>query len=51
MAGVGLDLFEAEIGYGLPMALAATLIAVAVVATVVPARRASSITPVAALKE
>lgn len=51
MAGVGLNLFEAEIGYGLPMTLAATLIAVAVVATVVPARRASSITPVAALKE
>ena len=51
MAGVGLNLFEAEIGYGLPMTLAATLVGVAVLATLVPASRASSIAPVAALKE
>jgi hypothetical protein len=46
-----LNLFNAEIGFGLPFALAGTLVVVAVLATVLPARRASTIAPVAALKE
>lgn len=50
-AMTGLDLFDAQVGFGTPIALAGALIAVAVLATVLPARRASGIAPVAALKE
>ena len=50
-AAVGLDLFETEIRLLYPLGLAASLIVVAVLATVVPARRASGVAPVAALKE
>ncbi len=47
----GLGLFETDIGYGIPLALGGALIAVAAVATMVPAGRASGVAPVAALKE
>jgi len=47
----GLGLFEAELGFGTPAALSGALVVVAVLATVVPARRASGVAPVAALKE
>jgi putative ABC transport system permease protein len=47
----GLGLFETDIQFWVPGALAATLVAVAVVATVVPAGRASGVAPVSALKE
>jgi len=47
----GMGLFEAEIGFGYPLALAGALIGVAVLATILPARRASGVTPVMALKE
>ena len=51
MAGVGLDLFEAEIGYGLPMALAATLIAITIITTIIPTHKTNSITPITTLKK
>jgi putative ABC transport system permease protein len=47
----GMGLFEAEVGFRYPLALAGALIAVAVLATVLPAQRASGVTPVMALKE
>ena len=47
----GLGLFETDIRFWVPGALAAALVAVAVVATVVPAGRASGVAPVSALKE
>jgi putative ABC transport system permease protein len=47
----GLGLFETDIQFWVPGALAAALVAVAVVATVVPAGRASGVAPVSALKE
>jgi putative ABC transport system permease protein len=47
----GLGLFDTRMGVGYPAALSGALVIVAVVATVLPARRASGITPVAALKE
>jgi ABC-type antimicrobial peptide transport system permease subunit len=47
----GLNLFAAEIDYWLPAALAGSLVLVAVVATIVPARRASGVAPVTALKD
>ena len=47
----GLDLFETDIDYWYPLALGGSLIGVAVLATVLPARRASAIAPVAALRE
>jgi putative ABC transport system permease protein len=46
-----LNLFSAELGFGYPAAMAGALVAVAVLATVVPARRASGVAPVSALKE
>jgi ABC-type lipoprotein release transport system permease subunit len=46
-----MGLFEAEVGFRYPLALAGALIAVAVLATVLPAQRASGVTPVMALKE
>jgi len=46
-----LNLFETEIGLGYPLALGATLVAVAVLATLLPAGRASGVAPVVALKE
>lgn len=46
-----LNLFETEVGFGYPLGLGSALIVVAVLATVVPARRASGVAPVAALKE
>ncbi len=48
---VGLNLFDADLGFSYSIALSATLIAVAVAATVLPARRASDVPPVAALRE
>lgn len=47
----GLGLFETDLGLGYPAGLASALVAVAVVATVVPASRASGVAPVTALKE
>jgi ABC-type antimicrobial peptide transport system permease subunit len=46
-----LDLFNMDLGYGYPTALAGMLIAVAVLSTILPALRASSVAPVEALKE
>jgi len=46
-----LNLFEVELGFGYPIALSTALIVVAVLATVVPARQASGVEPVAALRE
>jgi len=46
-----LNLFETDLGLAYPAGLASALITVAVVATVVPASRASRVAPVAALKE
>jgi ABC-type antimicrobial peptide transport system permease subunit len=46
-----LDLFNMDLGYGYPTALAAMLVAVAVLSTILPALRASSVAPVTALKE
>ena len=47
----GLGIFEADLGFTVPAAFAASLIGVAILATVLPARRASGVAPVAALKE
>ena len=46
-----LDLFESEVSFGYPAALSAALVVVAVLATVLPARRASSVAPGTALKD
>ena len=46
-----LNLFNAELGFAYPIALSLALITVAVAATFIPARRASAVAPVAALKE
>jgi ABC-type antimicrobial peptide transport system permease subunit len=46
-----LDLFNARIGFGYSLALGGALVAVAVLATLLPAGRASGVAPVAALKE
>ena len=46
-----LSLFSTEVGFGYPIALGGTLIVVAVLATVLPAGRASGLTPVVALRE
>jgi hypothetical protein len=43
-----LDLFNMDLGYGYPTALAAMLVAVAVLSTILPALRASSVAPVTA---
>ena len=50
-AAVGLNLFEAELQYGYSLTLAGTLVVVAVLATLIPASRASGVAPVTALKE
>jgi ABC-type antimicrobial peptide transport system permease subunit len=47
----GFNLFDVEIGYGVPAALFAALALVGVVSVVVPARRASAVAPARALKE
>jgi len=47
----GLGLFEAEVGFTYPLAMGGALIGVAVLATILPAQRASGVTPVMALKE
>jgi len=46
-----LDLFAAEVGFAYPAGLSAALLAVAVLATVLPARRASGVAPATALSE
>ena len=46
-----LNLFNTEIGLGHPLVLSLTLVAVAVLATLLPAGRASGVAPVVALKE
>jgi ABC-type antimicrobial peptide transport system permease subunit len=46
-----LNLFETDIGLGYPLTLGAALAAVAVLATLLPAGRASGVAPVVALKE
>ena len=46
-----LSLFSTEVGLGYPLALGGSLILVAVLATVLPAGRASGVAPVVALKE
>ena len=46
-----LTLFNARVGFTYPVAFGATLLAVAVLATLLPAGRASGIAPVAALRE
>ena len=48
---VSLNLFNVDIGYGYPLALAGGLLAVAVLSTLIPARSASVVAPVTALKE
>jgi putative ABC transport system permease protein len=47
---VGLNLFEAHLGYGYPLAMGGALLGVAVAATLLPARRASGVAPVTALQ-
>lgn len=47
----GLGIFEAELGFGIPLGLASTLVVVAILATIVPARRASGVAPASALTE
>jgi putative ABC transport system permease protein len=47
----GLNLFTTDLGFTYPVVLGATLIVVAVLATVLPARKATGVAPVAALKE
>jgi hypothetical protein len=47
----GLGIFDADVGFGLPGALAATLLAVAAFATIVPARRASGVSPGVVLRD
>jgi putative ABC transport system permease protein len=47
----GLNLFETDVDYWYSLALGGALVGVAVLATVLPARRASAIAPVSALKE
>lgn len=46
-----LDLFDAEVGFGYPLSLSGALLTVAVLATVLPARRASRVAPATALSE
>ena len=46
-----LNLFSTEVGFAYPLALSGALLVTAVLATLLPARRASRITPLAALKE
>ena len=46
-----LGLFNAELGFAYPLALSIALLAVSVAATLIPARRASGVAPVAALKD
>ena len=46
-----LNLFEVELGFGYPLGLSSALIVVAVLATVIPARRASGVAPLTALRE
>ncbi len=50
-AAIGLNLFQADLNYGYSLGLTGALVAVAVVATFLPARRASGVAPVAALKD
>ena len=47
----GLDLFWGDVPYGYSLALGTALVSVAVLATLLPARRASGVAPVSALKE
>jgi len=46
-----LNLFNVEIGYAYPLALGTSLLVVAVLSTLLPARRASAVPPVLALKD
>jgi putative ABC transport system permease protein len=46
-----LDLFAADVGFAYPAGLSAALLVVAVIATVLPARRASGVAPATALGE
>jgi len=46
-----LGLFSAEVGFAYPLALSGALVVVAVAATLIPARRASGVAPVAALRD
>jgi len=48
---VGLNIFDVDLGFGYPLGLSGALVAVALLATILPARRASGVAPVAALKE
>lgn len=48
---VSLDLFDAELSFAYPLVLSASLVIVAVLATVLPAGRASGVLPVVALRE
>jgi putative ABC transport system permease protein len=48
---VSLDLFDADLGFAVPAALAGALVAVAVAAILLPARRASGVAPASALQE
>ena len=46
-----LNLFNAELGFGYPLALSGALVVTAIAATIIPARRASGVAPVSALNE
>jgi putative ABC transport system permease protein len=46
-----LDLFNVDLGYGYPIVLGTALTVIAILSIVLPARRASTVAPVAALKE
>jgi putative ABC transport system permease protein len=46
-----LNLFNSELGFGYPIGMSLALVVVAAVATILPARRASGVAPVAALTE
>jgi len=50
-AAIGLNLFQADLSYGYSLGLTGALVGVAVLATLLPARRASGVAPVSALKE
>lgn len=50
-SAVGLNLLDTDLRYGYSLGLAGALVAVAVLATLIPARRASEVAPVSALEQ
>ncbi|MDH3207663.1 MAG: ABC transporter permease [Gemmatimonadota bacterium] len=48
---LSLNLFNVDIGFGYPIGLGTSLVVIAVLSTILPARRASAVAPVTALKD